>query len=353
MMKGGLRMRKRLVALLCCAAIFLCSCVQETATVTPRKSKLAPPFAPLTEIRAGRKNIYIVVKDLESGYWKVVLDGAKDAGENLNCNIYYSGTYAESDWDLQADLLDDAVKAKADAVLISPDDSVRLASKVSEVYNKGIPVILVDTTANTEDYTVCYMTDNLVAGQRAAEEMMEIMHRKGHADTDPVQIGIIVNTLGSQTVNERLAGFFQYWTSNAPESWQIVTDIPCFEGTAAETVPYVEELLERHPDITGLYGTNFNTSSGIAKAVEDNGRKDLGVVGFDASDEILKLIRSADYEASTIIQRQYDMSYNGVRAALNIINGEQVTVKYVESSVLIVNRETLPTMIVQNVLNRN
>ncbi|MBR2086463.1 MAG: hypothetical protein IJ906_04915, partial [Oscillospiraceae bacterium] len=63
--------------------------------------------------------------------------------------------------------------------------------------------------------------------------------------------------------------------------------------------------------------------------------------------------RSADYEASTIIQRQYDMSYNGVRAALNIINGEQVTVKYVESSVLIVNRETLPTMIVQNVLNRN
>ena len=76
-------MRKRLVALVCAVQrFFLCSCVQETATVTPRKSKLAPPFAPLTEIRAGRKNIYIVVKDLESGYWKVVLDGAKDAGEN-------------------------------------------------------------------------------------------------------------------------------------------------------------------------------------------------------------------------------------------------------------------------------
>ena len=347
-------MRMRLIALLCCAAIFLCSCVRETAAVAPRKSKLAPPFAPLTEIRAGRKNIYIVVKDLESSYWKVVLDGAKDAGDNLDCNIYYSGTYAESDWDLQADLLDDCIKAKADAVLISPDDSVKLASKVADVYSKGIPVILVDTTANTDQYTVCFMTDNLVAGQMAAEEMMNVMHRKGHADTDPVEIGIMVNTLGSQTVNERLAGFFQYWTNNAPESWKIVTsDIPCFEGTAEETAPYVEELLEEHPGITGMFGTNFNTSAGIALALDEKKRPDVGMVGFDYADEVLRLVRSTDYEASTIVQRQYDMSYNGVRAALNCINGNPVPVKYVESSVLIVNRETLPTLIVQNVLNRN
>ena len=346
-------MRRRLAALLCSAVFCFCACSQESTAVQQEAHKHAPAFAPLTEIRDGRKNIYIIVKDLESSYWKVVLEGAKDAGKNLNCNVYYSGTYAETDWDQQAALLENCIESEADAVIVAPDDSVKLASKVSEVYNSGIPVILVDTTANTEQYSVCYMTDNLSAGQDAAEEMINIMHRKGHSDTDRVRIGIMVNTLGSQTVNERVAGFFQYWTQNAPENWTIVTDIPCFEGTAEETVPYAEELLEDHPDITGVYGTNFNTSAGIAKALEDNERTDIGMVGFDYSDEILRLVRDTDYEASTIIQRQYDMSYNGVRAALSITDGNPVPVKYVESSVLVVNKESLPTLIVQNVLNRN
>ena len=346
-------MRPKLTALLCCAAVFLCSCAQDFAVVPQRKTKLAPPFAPLTEIRAGRKNIYIIVKNLDSSYWEVTLSGAKDAGDALNCNVYYSGTYAESDWDLQAELLSSCIKKKADAVLIAPDDSVRLAPMVSEVYQKGIPVVLIDTTVNTEKYDVCYMTDNLIAGQNAAAEMIEVMRRKGHTDTDPVQIGVMVCTASSQTINERLAGFSQYWSQHAPAAWQIIPDVRIFEGTAEETMPYAEELLEDYPDITGVFGTNDCTTAGLAKALQEHERHDIGIVGFDYADEIMELIVNPDYEASTIIQRQYDMSYQGIEAALELIDGKTAPLKFVDMGVVTVNEQTLQSPEVQNVIVHN
>lgn len=346
-------MRKKLLGLLVCTAVFLCSCTQEAAAAPQRKTKLAPPFAPLTEIRAGRKNLYIIVKNLDSSYWEVTLDGAKDAGDALNCNVYYSGTYAESDWDLQAELLGDCIKKKADAVLIAPDDSVKLAPEVSEVHEKGIPVILIDTTANTEDYDVCFMTDNMIAGQNAAAEMIDLMRRKGHTSADPVQIGIMVCTTTSQTINERLAGFFQYWTQNAPAHWKIITDIRVFEGTAEETVPYAEDLLDDYPGITGVFGTNDCTTAGLAKALQENGLTNIGIVGFDYSHEIMELISDPAFDASTMIQRQYDMSYQGVETALELIDGRSAPLKFVDMGVVTVNEQTLESPEVQNVIVHN
>lgn len=343
-------MRCKLIGLLCCAAVLLCACTREASVVPQRQTKLAPPFAPLTEIRAGRKNLYLIVKNLDSTYWQVMIAGARDAGDAYDCNIYYSGTYGEGDWDLQADLLNDCVKRKADAVLVAPDDSVKLAPKVSEVYQKGIPVVMVDTTANTEDYDICFMTDNLLAGRNAAMEMIELMHRKGHANSDPVQIGVMVSTTYSQTINERLAGFFEYWTQNAPPNWQIIQDIKCLEGNTELAVPYTEMLMDDYPGLTGVFGTNDGPTAGLARALQENGRTDIGIVGFDYSEPIATLIASPDYDAATILQRQYDMSYRGVEAALELIDGKTMPIKFVDMGVVTVNSETIRTPEVQEVI---
>ena len=112
-----------------------------------------PDFFPLTEIKDGRKNIYLIVKTLaNNNYWEVLMDGAKDSADFLDCNVYVSGSYAESDWKTQERLLGDAISANADGVVIAPDDSVNLAGKIDEVYLAGIPVVLIDTTANPDNY---------------------------------------------------------------------------------------------------------------------------------------------------------------------------------------------------------
>ena len=133
---------KRIAAVL--ISVILCLSLSGCAKNTDEEKSIkpAPDFVPLNEIVEGRKNIYLIVKILEgSSYWQVIIDGAMDGGNDYDCNVYYSGSYAETDWESQEKLLDAAAAAGADAILLAPDDSVSLSGKIDEIYNKGTPVM--------------------------------------------------------------------------------------------------------------------------------------------------------------------------------------------------------------------
>ena len=344
---------KRIAAVL--MSVILCLSLSGCAKSTGEEQSIkpAPDFVPLNEIVEGRKNIYLIVKIVEgSSYWQVIIDGAKNGGDDFGCNVYYSGSYAESDWESQEKLLDAAAAAGADAILLAPDDSVSLSGKIDEIYNKGIPIVLIDTITNTDNYDVCYMTDNLMAGQNAAEEMISLLQKNGISDSDSIQIGIQVGATSSLTIIERLAGFFQYWSKNAPASWEVIPDIKCNEGDVDKAVECAEELLE-YPNLKGMFGTNNGSTVGLAKAIKEQERKDIALVGFDYSDEIAELIDDDEYIASTILQRQYNMGYTGVESALKLTDGQEMPVKFEDMGVIVVNKDTIDQAEVQEALLHN
>lgn len=342
------------LTIIICAMLFvLCACTQSDIEETEEPEKQIPEFTPITDVIEGRKDIYLITKVLDSNYWDVVVKGAADAGEDFGCNVYYSGTYNEMDWQNQIMLLDKCIEKGADAVILAPDDSIELAPKLEEIYSKNIPVILVDTAVNTDKYDVCYMTDNLYAGNKAAEEMLEKLHAAGCSETEQLSVGILVGSATSQTINERLAGFYQYWTTNAPESWTIISDIKNCNGDISMGDELIQTLLQENPNVRGLYATNNGPTKALCNAVVDQGRKDIVIVGFDYSDEIKSLIESEDYHASTILQRQYYMTYEGVESALSRIDGEVIETKFVDTGVVSVSRDNLEDPDVKSVLENN
>ncbi len=332
----------------------LIGCVCLTGCHEPvQEVKPAPEFMPLNEIIDGRKNIYLIVKVLEnSSYWQVIMDGAKDAGNALDCNIYYSGSYVETDWASHERLLDEAMTKGADAILLAPDDSVNLSEKIDEIYQAGVPLVLIDTIANTDHYAVCYMTDNLMAGQNAAEEMLSLLEKQGNSSEDSVQVGIQVGATSSLTIIERLAGFFQYWSKHAPPNWEVIPEIQCNEGDAEKALACAETLLA-YPNVKGVFGANNGSTVGFAQVIKEHRRNDVAIVGFDYSEEIAELITNEEYTASTILQKQYDMGYVGTETALSLIQGEEMPVKFVDTGVVIVNRETIQQEDVQEALSHN
>ena len=336
-------------------SVILCLTLSGCAKGTDEEQSIkpAPDFVPLNEIVEGRKNIYLIVKIREnSSYWQVIIDGARDGGDDFGCNVYYSGSYVETDWESQERLLDAAAAAGADAVLLAPNDSVLLSGKIDEIYNKGIPIVLIDTITNTDSYDVCYMTDNLMAGQDAAEEMISLLRKNGTSDSDSIQIGIQVGATSSLTIIERLAGFFQYWSKNAPASWEVIPEIKCNEGSIDKAVECAEELLE-YPDLKGVFGTNNGSTVGFAKVIKEQERKDIAVVGFDYSEEIAGLIDNDEYIVSTILQKQYNMGYTGVESALELADGQEMSVKFVDMGVVVVNKDTIDQAEVQEALLHN
>lgn len=349
-MKNNVKIKLILSAALCAALMTGCP---QSDDVSETETTVIPEFTEETDIIEGRKNIYLIVKNLTSSYWNVVIDGVRDAGNELDCNIFSSGSASEMQWELQSSLIDKAISEGADAIILAPNDSVNLASKVSEVYCTGVPVVLVDTVVNTENYTICYMTDNLRAGQNAAEEMIKRFEESGISDDREAYVAIQIGASISQTINERVAGFCQYWTKNAPEKWKIIDEVKLNEGNEDSAVTCAEQLLDKYSNINGVFGTNNCSTVGFARVIKNRERKDIAVVGFDYSDEMKELIMDKDYNAATMLQRQYSMGQYAVQSALDALDGKKSDIKFVDTGVVTVNSSTISDSEIQEILSHN
>ncbi len=309
------------------------------------------PFEPLTDIVEGRPNIYLIIKVMDSNYWQSIVQGAAAAGRDLGCNVYYSGTTIETDWEGQRELLKLAVSKGADAVILGPDDSVKLAVDIESIYQKGIPVFLIDTIVNTEQYDVCYMTDNLLAGHESAAEMISQLYTAGYTDEDNLQVAIIAGTATSQTISERISGFYQYWSDHAPANWAIIPEISICNADTELAYRLTNKIIDKYPKLAGMFGTNNTPTKGMCLAIKEQQKTNIAVVGYDYSDEIKALVEDENYHASAMIQKQYDMSYLSVKSALDKINGQSLNVKYVDTGIIRVNHESLSSPEIQEVLS--
>lgn len=342
--------RIRILAILLLLHMMTTGCGQDQSK---EKVEITQEFVPITDIEEDRQNIYVIVKSMTSSYWKVVLDGTKQAGIDYGCNIYAAGSTLETEWELQEAYMELAIENGADAIILGPDNSEMLAPAVEKVHDKGIPIIIVDTIVNSDSYDVCYMTDNLLAGENAAREMIRMLKEQGHSENEAVNVAVELGAKASQTINERLAGFCQYWTKYAPDTWKIIDEIKCNDGDEKLAVKLSEEFLEQYPDVDGVFGTDNASTMGFSSALFKFNKHDVVLVGFDYSPEAKKLIEDGNYCASFILQRQYEMGYQGVESALSLIGGETAELKFVDTGGVILNKDTVNSEEILEIIQGN
>lgn len=298
------------------------------------------------------KTIYVIVKVLGNQYWSVLQAGAEQAGRDLGCKVVVIGTALESDIEGQLTLLQNAVSAQADGIVIAPLDSVSLDAPITDAYNSGIPVVLVDTVIKSENYSAALLTNNVEAGKTAAEELLNRLRESGLAETEEAQVAIQVGSTGSQTINDRVKGFNEYWEANAPESWKVLKDdIKVNDGDISKAVGFCQDFLTTYPNLKAVFGPNNGSTVGFVTGLTEAKRTDIAMVGFDFSSEIETMIRSGEYNVASVVQRQYFMGYDGVKTALDLANGNAVSEKSIDTGVIIVDNENVDSEDVQSVIN--
>lgn len=104
------------------------------------------------------------------------------------------------------------------------------------------------------------MTDNLLAGENAAMEMLRMLREQGHQKEEEVKVAIQLGARASQTINERLAGFCQYWTKYAPRAWSLMDEILCNDGDEELAVRISQEFFQKYPEVDGVYDFCSNLS---------------------------------------------------------------------------------------------
>jgi ribose transport system substrate-binding protein len=299
----------------------------------------------------GQSNIYLITKGYGTNYWETLRSGAAAAAENYSCNLYVAGTPSESNLEILAQLMQDAIDAGADAIIISPADVPEIVEEAKQVKEAGIPLIFVDTILNSAQFDACYSTDNMQAGRLAAREMLRLLEKEGRSNEESLTVGIDINVAESQTLLERLAGFQEYWSNYAPESWKVLDDIKINGGDMDLAKQQGLEFQEIE-NLAGLVGLNNSSTVGLARSVMEQNRTDLALVGFDYSDEMKQMIGDEQYFCSSIVQRQYDMGYDSVEMAVMIIAGQTPECRYTDTGVQQVNHDNVDSLYIQEILNR-
>jgi ribose transport system substrate-binding protein len=88
----------------------------------------------------------------------------------------------------------------------------------------------------------------------------------------------------------------------------------------AKSLKVAENMLTAAPDLGGMFGSNESSTVGAVRALQSKNRKDVKLVGFDSSPQLLEALKSGEID-SLIVQDPFEMGYRSMMAAITKLKG--------------------------------
>ncbi len=273
----------------------------------------APSYA------ADTVTIPIIVKDTTSPYWQIVLAGARKAGKDLGVKVPELGAQSESDINGQISILENAVSEKPAAIVISPTEFKALGKPVDEAAKK-VPIIGIDSAADSKAFTSFLTTDNVQGGRIGADGLAEAIKEKyGKAEGD---VALITSLPGVGSLDQRAKGFKEELAAKYP-GLKLVAD-KVADGQATTGLNIMTDLITANPNLRGVFASNLIMAQGAGQALAENKKADtIKLVGFDSDDKTVGFLKDGTIYA-LVVQDPYRMGYDGVKTALAVSKGEKV-----------------------------
>ncbi|CAN7281255.1 ABC transporter substrate-binding protein [Pararhizobium sp. LjRoot238] len=263
--------------------------------------------------------IPIIVKDTTSFYWQIVLAGARAAGKDLGVNVPELGAQSESDINGQISILENAVAGAPAAVVISPTEFKALGKPIDEAA-KSVPIIGIDSGADSTAFTSFLTTDNTQGGRIAADGLAAAI--KEATGKEEGEIAIITSLPGVGSLDQRHEGFVEVIAAKYP-GLKVVAD-KYADGQATTGLNMMTDLITANPNLVGVFASNLIMAQGVGQAIAENKLGDkIKVIGFDSDEKTVGFLKEGVL-AGLVVQDPYRMGYDGVKTALAASKKEKV-----------------------------
>jgi len=276
--------------------------------------------------------VAVVPKTTASVFWEMVHAGAEAAGSEAGVKIFWNGPEVETDRERQKQIVEDFVVQKVSGIVLAPNDKKALVPSVEMIYDKGIPCVIIDSAIDTDKYVSFLATDNYKGGVIAARRLGQILDGKG-------KVIIVAWTPNSASTDKRVQGFTETMKKEFP-SIRIVDSKYPNPPTVEQSLAASEDMLQKNPDIDGLFACNRDTAIGALQALQQGGYGGkIKMVGFDSDTSLINALEQGVID-SLVVQNPYRMGYEGVKTVLAVLDGKEVP-KAVDTGVELVTRERL------------
>lgn len=259
--------------------------------------------------------IAVVLKAINSDYWKQVKAGAVDAGKTLGVKVQVVGPNAETDIAGQTSMIEDQITRTPSALVIAPLQPDAALSTLDKADAAGIPVVIIDTDANWAKKKSFVGTGNEAGGKMGGE----FIAKKLKSGDDVV---FIRGALGDTGQDQRINGAKAALTAAGIK----VSSIQPADSDRNKGMSVMQNLLETHPNVKAVFCSNDEMALGAERAIQNAGKKNVIVVGFDGSPDALKSILAGDLTAS-VAQSAYNIGKSGVEAGVKVAKGEKIAVR--------------------------
>lgn len=253
--------------------------------------------------------IGLSISTLNNPFFVTLEEGARKKAASLGLELVVLD--AQDNPGKQLSDIEDLIRKKVSAILINPTDSDAVVSAIRAANNAGIPVITVDRSANGGNIASHVASDNVAGGILAGEFLLsEVGNGAAIIELEGVP--------GASATRDRGKGFNQV----AQDRLNVVARQTA-NFNRAEGLTVMENLLQSHRDIVGVFAHNDEMALGAIRAIEAAGLTGITVVGFDATEDAVLAVKNGTMTA-TIAQKPSLIGELAVETAGKIIKNEKV-----------------------------
>jgi ribose transport system substrate-binding protein len=273
-------------------------------------------------------------------FYQVMQLGVETAAKDLGIEVV---TQIPATWgvEVQTPILD-ALVARGDLnyIVTAPTDKDQMIGPLKAAANAGIKVITVDTFLGDGDYKngpvtfpISYIgSDNVEGGRISGRGLAKAIGGKGKVYINSTNPNV-------SSVEGRAIGFKEVMEKEFPDVKVVGLDFNLDDMNTA--VQQTAAVLQRTPDLAGVFGTNVFSAQGAGTAVINAG---LGghvqVVAYDATQFAIEQLR-AGVITLVLAQKPFDMGYMAVQFAAADAAGVTSLPRRVETGFAIISKDNV------------
>lgn len=229
-----------------------------------------------------------------------------------------------------------------DFLLVVPTAQTALIAPLKKIHDKGIPMITCDTYLGDGDYSkpseysfpLAYIgSDNEQGGYEVGKKLCEMIGKQGKVylnTTNPDVSSVAGRKAGFERAlkeypNVRLVGF----------DYNLDNQETAQKQTAA--------VLQAHPDLKGVFGTNLFSAQGAYRAVVAAGLTGaVKVASWDAGMDQIQALERGEIDF-TLAQKPYEIGYLAVEWGYKYLTEGVEVPKVIRPGFFIITKENLNT----------
>jgi len=244
-------------------------------------------------------------------FFKDLEGGLREAAAERNLNIVVMS--CEMDPAKQASQIEDFVAQRVAAIVAAPCDSSAIGPSLAGPEKAGIPVFTTDIAARSGKVVSHVASDNVQGGRLAAQALVKHLGGRGKV--------LIIDHPTVASVQDRVRGFEEEIRKH-PEV--VIVGRPSSDGQRAKAMAIMEDMLQSHRDLRGVFGINDDSALGAAAVLEAAGRKDVIVIGYDATPAARQAIQSGGPLKADVTQNPNKIGRTTMEMVAKHLAGETV-----------------------------